>query len=81
MNAPKSGGPADECAGDGENKDECGAVPPSHRNGVFIALLDEVVGMVGLEGLVVDNGMRLERVAEAAQRPVHHIFVEQPLEK
>jgi len=37
--------------------------------------------MVGLERLVVHHGMRLERIAETAQRTMHHVFMKQPLEK
>lgn len=81
MDTPLASYPADDGAGDGEDQDENRSVPPSHRDGLFIFLIAQVVGFVGLEGLVVDHCMGLKCIAKIPQRSVHHVFVKQPLEK
>ncbi|MBC8127832.1 MAG: hypothetical protein H8M99_11890 [Gloeobacteraceae cyanobacterium ES-bin-144] len=43
--------------------------------------MNEVVGVIGFERFVVDDRVRLKGVAEAAERAMHHVFVEQPLKK
>ena len=57
--------------GDLANRDQDRTVPPSHWNGVFIFLMGEMVGNVGLENAVVNQGMPDVRVAKPSHRLVH----------
>jgi hypothetical protein len=43
--------------------------------------VDEVVGLVRLEYLMVDDGVRLESVAEIPNRTVHHILMQSPFKE
>ena len=67
--------------GQGTEEDEHGAVPPGHRDGLFVLLLDEVVGVIGLEDLMMHHGVGLEGIAEAADRAMHHKLVDRPFKE
>jgi hypothetical protein len=41
----------------------------------------EVIGVVGLESLVVDDGVGVKGVSEAADGAVHDVFMEGPFEE
>jgi hypothetical protein len=43
--------------------------------------MDQMIGVVRLERLVVDNRMCLEGVVEPSNRPVHQETMERPLEE
>ena len=44
-------------------------------------VMDQMVGVVRLEDLVMDDGVGAKGILEAAKRPVHQKFVNGPLEK
>ena len=56
-------------------------VPPGHRDGPFVLFLDEMIRLVGLEDLVMDQGMGLEGIIEGSQWLVHDKPVKGPFEK
>jgi hypothetical protein len=43
--------------------------------------VDEVIGMVGLESVVMHDGVRAEGVIKTAEGPVHEIAVQRPFKK
>lgn len=62
-----------------ENED--GAVPPGHGNGVLVFFVDEMVGLVGLENLMVNDGVRFEGVIKFADRAMHDETVQRPFKE
>jgi hypothetical protein len=47
----------------------------------FVRLVDEVIGVVGFEGVVMHDGVRPEGVIKTAEWTVHEIAVQRPLKK
>ena len=73
--SPLAGQPGEQGEGSSADHDEHRAVPPSHRDGFLVLLMDEVISVVRLEDFVMDHGVSLERVAEFPHRTMHDIFV------
>ena len=61
--------------------DQNRSVPPSHRNRLLVLFMLEVVGLIRFEDLMMDDSMRVKRIAKLPDRAVHHILVECPFEK
>ena len=78
---PLAADPCDEDEGEGADEDEDGAVPPCHGDGFLVFFVLEVIGVVGLESLVVDDGVGVKCVSEAADGAVHDVFMEGPFEE
>ena len=62
-----------------QNKDR--AIPPCHRDRLYILLVDNVVGLVCFKNLMVNDCVCLKRVTEIPHRAVHHVFVESPFKE
>jgi hypothetical protein len=62
-------------------KNQQWSIPPRHRDGFFIVVVDEVVSVVGFESVVMDDGVRLKSVAEIKKRAVHEITMQRPFKK
>lgn len=56
-------------------------IPPSHRNRLFVLLINQMVSLIRFKGAVMDDGVRLECVSEFPHWAVHHILMERPFEK
>lgn len=56
-------------------------VPPGHRDGVFIILVDEMIGMVSPEYPVMNQSMPLKRITEIQGGLVHEITMQEPFEE
>jgi len=72
--------------GDGEKRehgpgDQRRAVPPGHRNGVFVLFINEMIGVVGFENAMMRQGVAAVGVGEFTQRAVHDVAMERPLKK
>ena len=78
---PLAGDPGKNRERNRADQDEHRAVPPCHRDGFLVLLVDQVIGLVRLESAVVDDGVGVESVAEFPDRPVHHVFMKGPFEK
>ena len=65
---PDAGDGTEGDAGDRAEQDQGWAIPPCHWDCHLILFINEVIGVVCLEDLVVDNRMGSEWVAEPAQR-------------
>ncbi len=63
------------------DEDDHRAIPPSHRDGLLVFLINQMVGFIRFEGAVMDDGVGLESITEFPHRAMHHILVEGPLEK
>lgn len=61
--------------------DDRRAIPPRHGNGVFVFLIDEVIGLVRLKDVMVDQGVALEGITEKLHRLVHDVAVKRPFKK
>jgi hypothetical protein len=79
--APLAHGPRKKRKGGCTDQNQDGAIPPSHWDRFLILLVDEVVGLVGLENLMMHYGVRLKGISEIPHRAVHYIFVECPFKK
>ncbi len=66
---------------DDEGGDKDRAIPPGHSDCFLVILINEVIGVISLEGLMVDDRMSLEGIAESSERLVHDMFVQDPFEK
>src|ERR1022692_153259 len=67
--------------GDGSGHNQRRAVPPGHGNGLLVLFMDQMIGVIGLENLMMDQGVALERVGEFSERLVHDKAVYGPFEK
>lgn len=56
-------------------------IPPSHRNGVLMLLVGQMISMVGLENTVMHEGVPLKRISKPSHWHMHDISVEQPLKE
>lgn len=58
------------------------AVPPGHGDGFFVRFVNEVIGVVVFEDVVMDEGVAFKGVAEKFHkiRFVHEITVQGPFE-
>ena len=71
-------------ADDKRNYPDCnnrGAVPPSHRNGVFVFLVNQMVGLVGFKNLVMDHGVFFEGVGKNFHALVHEETMHGPFKE
>ena len=57
------------------------AIPPRHRNSVFVLFVEQVIGMISAENAMVDQRVPLERIAKPPHRLVHEIAMEEPFKK
>ncbi len=67
--------------GNNADGDDCRAVPPGHGNRVFVFFVDQVVGLVGLENLVMNHGVLFERIGKETDAFVHHEAMQCPFEE
>ena len=83
--APEKG-PMPRDAGDGNkrndtNRDQHRAIPPGHRDRVFVLFACEMVARIGSKNTVVYQSVPLEWVGELSEGAMHKIFVQQPFEQ
>jgi hypothetical protein len=57
------------------------AVPPSHGNRVFILLVNQVVGFIGLKNLVMNHGVLFKGVGKETHAFMHHETMQGPFEE
>ena len=68
---PTANAPRQREHGQHSQKDEQRAVPPCHWNDFFVRLMDDMIGVVGFENVMMHFCMRVERVGEIPEWPVH----------
>ena len=56
-------------------------VPPRHGDGVFVFLVDQMVGLIGLENLMMNHGVFFKRVGKETDAFVHHEAMQCPFEE
>src|SRR2546421_7377394 len=62
-------------------RDQDGAIPPGHRDRVLVLFIEQMVGMICFESLMVNHRMRLKGVIKLAKGPVHEKPMQRPLKK
>lgn len=68
---------AEECKTHGHRDDqrpneyERRPIPPGHGDGLLVLVIDEMIGVICLEDIVMDQGMPFEWVAELSERSMH----------
>lgn len=78
---PMTGDPTgDDERNDGQEH-EHRAIPPSHGDGLLVLIIDQMVGVIRLEHMMMDDGMRLEGVIKATNHPVHDVAVQSPFKE
>lgn len=60
---------------------EGGAVPPSHGNGALVFFAHEMVGVVGLENAMMEEGVLFKWITEFAKGLVHDETVQEPFKQ
>ena len=73
--------PREQEHGNHADRDDRRAVPPRHRNLLFVVFVDDMISVVGFENMVMHDGVRVERVTEIKERAVHEILVQRPFEE
>lgn len=63
------------------NKDQHRPIPPCHRDGLAVIVIDQVVGVIRLEGLMMHDCVSLEGVAKRAHWAMHDVLVQRPLKE
>lgn len=65
------------------NRHDDGAVPPCHRNCFFVRLVNEVIGVIGFENVMMHERVTLERIAKEFHHDgaMHEIAMQRPFEQ
>jgi hypothetical protein len=71
----------DDEKGQGGEGNQDRAVPPSHGNGVLVVLMDQMIGVVGLENAMMNEVVAFIRIAERQEGAMHEIPVQNPFKK
>src|ERR1022692_3943123 len=58
--APSAREKGGEAEGDGSGHNQGRAVPPGHGNGFFVLFMKQMIGVIGLENLMMDQGVALK---------------------
>ncbi len=78
---PLTGEDAEGEGGEGSHEDEGGPIPPGHGDGLAVVLMDEVVGVICFEDLMMNDGVGLKGITELPQGAMHDKAMEGPLKE
>ena len=62
------------------DRDQCRPVPPGHRNGLGVLLVNQMIRVIRAEHAMMNQRMAFVRITEFGERPVHHVPMQDPFE-
>jgi hypothetical protein len=78
---PGADSPRGEEERQNSERDQHGAIPPGHGNGVLVLFINEMISVVGFKSLMMHERVGTKGVIEFSNRAVHEIAVERPFKE